>query len=153
MFVMKLFVRKLPNLVIALTAVLFLWAGLAKAVHPAEAYVGLVTIGINRFLAEGLILVVATTELALGVMLLKPHVSKPVRACTSGLLGVFCLYLYYLRTLADPPGCSCPGLHGIFDSARAQALLGLARNVVLLGMLAWAWGELDKRADLTKRAI
>lgn len=121
------------------SALLFLWAGIDMALHPATVFLTLATLGLSLKLAEWLTIIVAALEATAGIMLLN-HIRFPEATIfTNGLLLIFCAFLYFLRTLANPPSCGCPGLHGIFDSAHAEALLGLLRNVTLMLLLAWAY--------------
>ena len=58
---------------------------------------------------------------------------------TTGLMLVFTVFLWYLSTLAHPPACGCLGLTGLFENSRAEALLGVARNCLILWALKWAY--------------
>jgi hypothetical protein len=58
---------------------------------------------------------------------------------STALVFVFTGYLFYRSTLAHPPSCGCLGLTGIFQNSRHEALLGLARNFLILWLIKWSY--------------
>ena len=82
---------------------------------------------------------VIVLELCLGAILIQKLDLKFALIAATGLMFLFAGYLWYLSTLANPPSCGCLGLTGIFQNSRHEALLGLARNFLILWAIKWTY--------------
>ncbi len=115
-------------------AIIFLWSGLIKAIHPDDF--GRV---LYRILAQvpssetavllGLLIGVAETALGV-ILLLDPRSSKWIKLAIA-LLILYIAVLIRLLLMDDPPSCSClsvPGLHG----TTWEVIAGMARNAALI---------------------
>ncbi len=131
--------RRLPRCLPALIGLLFLYSSLAKMGHPGQATMALESLEIPYALAKWTIAGVTALELYLGVLLLLRWDLKFALGVTTGLMLIFTVFLWYLSTLAHPPACGCLGLTGLFENSRAEALLGVARNCLILWALKWAY--------------
>jgi len=70
----------------------------------------------------------------LGVLLLLSPTAA-FRWMAAGLLVAFTMFLTVLALSADPPSCGCFGLVMHFRSARTEAIIGIGRNLMLVGLL------------------
>lgn len=114
---------------------LFLWAGLHTIWQPAEVALALAVLTMNIKLSTVLAICVGVVQIHIGLLLLLRHSSDEALRWGIALLFCFTVFLWYLRTLATPPSCGCPGLHGLFSSNCDAALFGMIRNVVLMLLL------------------
>jgi len=130
-----------------LTAALFIWAGVSKALFPAQAVLALESLDLPRWTAETLVTIAAAVEIYLAAMLcLKQHRQVAIIGSMVCLL-VFTGYLFYLSRMANPPSCGCLGLTGIFKSNKQAAIIGLLRNGVLIATLNACYLS-NQRAEL-----
>jgi hypothetical protein len=118
-----------------LLGVLLLYSGAYKALLPGEATYALVSLGLRGWLAQGTIILVTAVELYLGVILLGKIDLKDGLSAATLLMFVFTAFLWYLSTLANPPACGCLGMKWAFDSGKQGAILGIARNCIILWLL------------------
>ena len=125
-----------PELLPVVLGVLFLYAGLHKALFPTEPALALESLEIPPALAKWVILIVTTLEIYLSILLLFRISLSSALTGASILLFAFATYLWYLSTLADPPSCGCIGLTSLFDSNKDAAIFGLVRNVLLLYLVS-----------------
>ncbi len=125
----------------AFMGVLFLWSGLHKVLHPAEATFALVSVGLPQAVANPAIIVATALELYLGLILLARSALKFAFICTTALLLAYTTFLWYLSTLAHPPSCGCLGLTGLFSSSKQEALFGILRNCALLWLLRLSYAH------------
>jgi len=128
---------KLIPLVPLLTGLLLAYAGFLKMVHPADSVLSLESLGSPRLVAELLIGTICAVELYLAFCLWLHPKDRANIMVTMCVFFLFTTYLTYLGTLADPPSCGCMGLTGVFESNKKNALVGAARNAILLLFLHW----------------
>jgi hypothetical protein len=117
---------------------LFLFAAAQRLLHPGPATMALESIDVPTGWARALVTMAIITEIYLGTLLVLRRDLRYALAASSALLLAFTGYLWFLTTLANPPSCGCLGLTGIFSNSRAEALLGLSRNVLLLWLIHWS---------------
>ena len=131
--------RCIGKLAPLLVGALFIYSGLYKLAYPGEATMALVSLDLPLALAIITIAAVTAVELYLGIILLLRVDMRYALWATTGLVFAFTIFLWHLSTLAHPPACGCMGLTGLFRSNRANALLGICRNVTLLWLLKFAY--------------
>lgn len=71
---------------------------------------------------------------------------REVIRMAQGVLVGFILFLGYLLTLAHPPDCGCGELLAFFKDAKANALFGICRNVVLITLFE-IWRQKTSPSD------
>ncbi len=128
---LALLLKAAPTLV----GILLLYAGIYKILFPSEATYALEALSMSYGLAAMIIATVTILELYLGVCLICKICFRFTLIAASSLFFGFTLFLWYLSTLADPPGCGCLGLETVFESTRANAVFGILRNCVILWVL------------------
>jgi hypothetical protein len=117
---------------------LLLYAGLYKAIKPAEAVLAVRSLEISLRLAEVSVSAVTVAEIYIGTLLVFGISYRwAIGTSLCCFLG-FTLFLWYLATLANPPTCGCPDLLGLFTSNRQKAVFGLIRNIIIMGLLLWS---------------
>lgn len=94
----------------------------------------------------GLVILVPAVELALGWLLIIGIAPRVALLGTALLLGMFTSYVAVLLwKYTVPPNCGCMGQFELLVSAgRPAAILALARNVLLIGAVAYAWWSLSR---------
>jgi hypothetical protein len=118
---------------------LFAYAGSYKLVHPGEATLALLTLGITQSLAVAGVMCVTAAELYLATILLTRSNLKFGLQVSTTLMLVFSLFLAYLSFIASPPSCGCMGLSTAFHSNKHNAIFALARNSLILWLLKAAY--------------
>ena len=118
---------------------IFLYAAIQKLLHPGPATMALESLDVPYSWAKTMVASVIVLELYLGVILILKLGVKFALVLATGVMFVFAGYLWYLSTLANPPSCGCLGLTGIFQNSRHEALLGLARNFLILCAIKWTY--------------
>ncbi len=118
-----------------LLGALLLYSGLYKALSPADATFALVSLDLPYWLARWAIILVTAIELYLGLLLVGKIDLRYGLAAATLLMFAFTAFLWYLSTLANPPACGCLGLTWAFASGKRGAVLGIARNCVILWLL------------------
>src|SRR5438094_1524992 len=118
---------------------IFLYAAIQKLLHPGPATMALESLDVPYSWAKTMVASVIVLELYLGVILILKLGVKFALVLATGVMFVFAGYLWYLSTLANPPSCGCLGLTGIFQNSRHEALLGLARNFLILWAIKWTY--------------
>lgn len=103
--------------------------------HPGQATFAIASLDFPHWVAHWTIIVVTAVELYLGVVLLGRIDLKYGLAATAALILAFTGFLWYLSTLASPPACGCLGLTAAFESGKKGAVIGIARNCVILWLL------------------
>lgn len=131
----RLLAKQVPTLI----GLLFLYSGFYKLIFPGEATAALIALGVGTKYALAAIAAVTAIEIYLGTILLLKIDLKNGLGVATALVLAFSLFLAALSTLAHPPSCGCMGLAAIFRSHKHNAILGLARNVLILWMLKWAY--------------
>ena len=124
---------------------LLLYSGVYKLVSPGEATLALKAMDLPIGLARWTIVAVTALELYLGVLLVGRSDLKFSLAAATVLMFAFTVFLWFLSTLAHPPSCGCLGLTGVFTAGKRGALLGIARNCVLLWLLKLAYDYYSPR--------
>ncbi|SRR6266511_1222022 len=115
--------------------VLLIYAGIYKLAFPGEATYALEALSLKYDIANALIVIITVAELYLGrLLLLRIHLRFALTASTV-LFFVFTCFLWYLATLAHPPGCGCLGFSTVFKSNKSNAVFGIMRNCLILWML------------------
>jgi hypothetical protein len=114
---------------------LLLYAGLHKLGFPGEAVYALQAVSLKHWTATALIGLVTAVELYLGFSLLSGKDLRFTLPCTVLLFFCFTVFLWYLSTLAHPPGCGCLGLSKVFQSNKSAAVFGIFRNCLVLWLL------------------
>jgi hypothetical protein len=97
------------------------------------------SLDLPHWLAHWTIMAVTAVELYLGVLLVGKIDLKYGLAAAMALMFAFTVFLWYLSTLADPPGCGCLGLTGAFTEGKKGAVLGVARNCLILWFLKMSY--------------
>jgi hypothetical protein len=127
--------RPIAKYVPTLLGLLLLYSGAYKMLRPGEATLAIASLDFPYWVAHWTVIVVTGVEIYLGVILLGRIDLRYGLAATTGLIFVFTAFLWYLSTLANPPACGCLGLTGAFESGKKGAVLGIARNCVILWLL------------------
>lgn len=125
-----------PVRAVALTVgFLFVWAALAKTFSPSPALSFLEFLGAHGVLGRVTLSATASIEFGIGCALLgRPFAAVP-RVIAAAMLLLFLLPLLAAIISKDAPACGCLGLVRVFESNRHEALLGIARNLLLAGGL------------------
>ena len=124
-----------------LLGTLFVYAGIQKLLHPGPATMALESLDVPYSWARAIVASVIVLELYLGAILIINLNLKFALVVATGVMFLFAGYLWYLSTLANPPSCGCLGLTGIFQNSRHEALLGLARNFLILWTIKWTYDQ------------
>lgn len=130
---------KIGKYVPAVLGVLLLYSGAYKLLSPGEATLALKSLDLPLVLARWTIGLVTILELYFGVLLVAKIELRFALAAATALIFVFTGFLWYLSTLANPPACGCMGLTGAFTEGKKGAVLGIARNCVILWLLKIAY--------------
>lgn len=134
----QMLLKQIPTLI----GILFVYSGILKLLHPAEAQYAIESLEVGHSLARGIITAVTIVELYLGVILIFKIDLRYAMIVATALVFAFAVFLFYLSTLAHPPKCGCLGLTRFFESNKAEALLGLFRNCVILWSLKLSYAHL-----------
>lgn len=139
--------KKIGKIVPAVIGALLLYSGIYKVVSPGEATLALKALDLPIWLAHSTIVVVTAVELYLGALLLGRIDLKFSLPAVTALMFAFTVFLWFLSTLAHPPSCGCLGLTGVFTAGKRGAVLGIARNCVILWLLrlGYDWYSADWR--------
>lgn len=118
---------------------LFVVAGLSKAIEGATTTAVIESLHVPHKLAfVGAILLIAV-ELYVGSgLLLVTSNPRFVRAAKM-LLAVFFVFLWYILVFSPGTSCGCGTLLNLVEDSEANALLGMVRNLVLIGLLHWCY--------------
>ncbi len=122
--------------------VLLVIAGIAKLFSPGVAIYGLEAVGVPEALATPGVVGLTVIELYLGIVLLLGWSTRIYLPAVIVMFLGFTAYLWYLSTLASPPGCGCLGLSEVFSSTKDQALFGMIRNTFLIGYMSASYSHL-----------
>ena len=137
--------KKIGKFVPFVIGALLPYSGMYKLVSPGEATLALKAMDLPIGLARWTIVVVTALELYLGVLLVGRSDLKFSLAAATVLMFAFTVFLWFLSTLAHPPSCGCLGLTGVFTAGKRGALLGIARNCVILWLLKLAYDHYSPR--------
>jgi len=129
---------RVQSVVAWLLGSVFLYGAISKVVE-AKATVEILkqVFGGGTEIMAGVLAAVVTLEFLLAYLLFYAPKKRFTLQLAFSTLIVFSAYLAYLGTLADPPDCGCGRLFKVFESNRKNAMLGVARNIVLCGAVAW----------------
>lgn len=119
--------------------VLLLYSGVYKLLSPGEATLALKSLDLSIGLARWTIGLVTILELYFGVLLVAKIDLKFALVAVMALMFLFTMFLWYLSTLAHPPACGCMGLTWAFTTGKKGAVLGIARNCIILWLLKIAY--------------
>lgn len=97
------------------------------------------------------LMVVPTSELAIGLAWLLGVLRRSMTACAIGMLVAFTIAYAVQRQFADPPSCGCFGLLERFRVVREASAAVLQRNLVLVGLLVI--GTVIMRLDKRRRQV
>lgn len=128
-----------PRLVLIGVGSLLLAASVAKAWHLDRFVLVLeflLSSWANPVVAGVLGALVVGIEGVLGSALILLPGARLLIAATGVMLLLFSAVLVYLAA-NDAPGCGCLG--AFVSNSRLDALLGIVRNIALMGLLAWSW--------------
>jgi hypothetical protein len=102
-------------------------------------------------LAIGLLVIM--TEIVLGVQMLFGRWDRPIRLVSLACVLFFSLALVPLALIRNAPSCGC---FGLFGSSSNDALIGLVRNGMLIGLIVFFprssfsnSAELNRQSDLS----
>ncbi len=139
------------HLVSALTGVVFVVAGVAKALSPEDTDAVLAMFTDHALLREGVLVALPRVECALGIAFVGGIRSSRLYGYTLALLGSFTAFLAMLW-IADPmETCSCFG--PVIDSWTGGGIVaGVLRNTVLM-MLVWLLWLCDLRSKTTRQGV
>ncbi len=113
-------------------AIFFLVAGIAKLAQPKSTSGALGVLRIPDSLRPAVTILLAATELAVGITLLLIH-GRAILIVPAIMLITFTAFLARLTYREEATACGCLG-----DLGSANNSLGLIRNTCLLGLLALA---------------
>ncbi|RMH27551.1 MAG: hypothetical protein D6693_05060 [Planctomycetota bacterium] len=82
--------------------------------------------------------ILVVLEIAIGCALLTAWRPRLVLRITVGVLSAFSAALVALLADSSAPTCGCTGAVRLAESARAENLLGLGRNAILIAACLWA---------------
>ena len=134
----------------ALLGAIFVYAGIYELFHPGPATMALESLDVPYSWAKAIVALVIVLEFYLGCSLILRLSLRFAMLSATALMLVFTGYLWYLSTLANPPSCGCLGLTGVFENSRHEALLGLARNFLILWAIKWSY---DRHFPANQTAI
>lgn len=118
-------------------ATLLLVAALTKTADPAGPAETLGQLGIfGGWIVPGVVATVGA-ESAMGAWLFLIGSELLIRRAAVGLFAALTCVLLVILASDNPPTCHCLGRLRVFDSARHEAMFGIARNVAMMALLAW----------------
>lgn len=127
--------RRIGKYVPLLLGLLFLYSGVYKLVSPGEATYALVSLDLPGWVARWAIIVVTALEFYLGIVLVRKIDVRYGLVAAMVLMLAFTAFLWYLSSLAHPPKCGCLGLTWAFGTGKKGAVIGIARNCIILWLL------------------
>jgi len=139
------------RLVSVLTGVVFVAAGVAKALSPDETDAVLAILTDHALLREGVLIGLPGVEYALGIAFVGGLRSSRLYGYTLALLGSFTAFLVMLW-IADPTEtCSCFG--PVIDSWTGGGFFaGAVRNTVLMMVVGLLW-LCELRSETTRQGV
>lgn len=128
----------------------FLLAARLKSVDMAEARLPIAfSLGAGRETANAILYVLLTYEVLLGILLISGWKRRQVVGAALVTLFAYTLFLLYLASDPEAPGCNCFGVKDTVASAQRSNLFGAARNIVLMAVAATVF-LLQREADQFK---
>lgn len=113
----------------------FLYYGCTKLPVLDETVLAIRMILPNQLAAETIAVLVTAAEIYLGLHLVISRDKTPYIYGLLALLSVFTVFLLYTLIIDNPVGCGCGGLLRLFASIKANAAVGIFRNVMLTLLL------------------
>jgi hypothetical protein len=123
----------LPRLV----GLLFLWAGIEKAIDPTRIQRVLAFDGIPQSLLPSAALVLWAGEIAIGLALMFNVAWRRTIPIAIFVLLAFSVQIAYLIVAQNAPDCACVDLLRKYQTAHQALVTGLVRNAVMAGCLEW----------------
>lgn len=117
-----------------IVGVFLLVSATLKAIHPTSLVPVLSFLGMSEIFIPFAVSLLVSVELILGIWLILLQ-SQLVVQLTTGMLLFFTLILGILLLAHDGPSCGCLGVVRLFKSNQSEALFGIGRNLLLIGML------------------
>ena len=118
-------------------ASLLLAAAITKAADPAAPAETLGQLGLFGGWIVPAVVATVVAESAVGAWLFFIGSERLVRRAGVGLFVALTCVLLVILASKNPPTCHCLGRIRVFDSARHEAMFGIARNVAMVALLAW----------------
>jgi len=118
--------------------ILFGLAGFLKAYDSVDLKLVLLFDGFPGHFVPVLVWCVILFEIALGLSLILDMGGKVLTRITLAVLIIYSAQLGFLLAFRQPPSCSCLGKWRVYKSNRKEAMVGLARNTLLISGLIWA---------------
>lgn len=117
---------------------LFIWAGVQKAIDPGKIIRVLEFDGLPHLLAVAGTHLVWVGEVVIGLLLCAGLWPRRVMMATIIVLLVFSLQLTYLIVAQNPPAdCGCVTIWQKYNDARLNMTIGLIRNALMAAGLEW----------------
>ncbi len=132
------FLKDWPQAAALIVAIIFFTAAWHHVVHPSQAEVALMAVGVSSPVARSIVFALGPIEFYLGILLVVGRWRVSGMKLSVIALFAFSTFLWKLQALPDPPACGCLGWGTTLRDTRHEILLGLLRNVVLLFALALA---------------
>jgi hypothetical protein len=117
----------------AAVALIFAVSAATKLRNPSAAVEGLRVLGIRARIDALVVAPLVVVELTVAILLLTLDGVAAVGPAILAL-AAFTAFLAYLARNAPETSCGCMG-----DVGSNEHMLGIARNVILLGLLVFAW--------------
>lgn len=130
-----------------IVGLVFIWAGVQKAIDPSKIIRVLEFDGLPHVLAVAGAHVVWVGELLLGLLLCAGLWPRRVMTASIVVLLVFSVQLAYLIVAQNPPDdCGCVIIWEKYRDARLNMTIGLIRNALMAVALEWARLRLVREA-------
>lgn len=113
----------------------FLFYGASKVANLSATIVSIDFLVHHKAVSKPLAAVVAAVDVYLGILLFFGGGKRRTVRVALAFLTVYTLFLCYLVSMKNPPNCGCGGMIQFFASNRANAAMGVLRNICLCGML------------------
>lgn len=123
-----------------------------KLLHPDSLDGLLRWAGVPGFLRTPVGASLVGAEATLAAMLILRSRDRATTVFAVAFLGIGSMALAAIALSRNPPNCGCMGMVRIFESERAEAVAGIGRNLVFLGLLAWRPRTMSDRAPRLRRA-
>jgi uncharacterized membrane protein YphA (DoxX/SURF4 family) len=145
--------RWVEQLIPRACGLLFIYAGVMKWWDPTKTHRVFAFDRIPEPLIKPLTMLVASGEIALGLLLvIGLFAMRRVIVATILLLFVYSIQLAVLIAAQNPPECSCAAaaeLLNRFKSAKLSLTLGLVRNALMMAALEWVRLRMAGRAMMS----
>ena|SRR5712691_8469367 len=135
-FVSSTWIRAAISIFVCACGLLFLYAGLLKAIDASDLLRVLGYYRLPDALAGVVVWAVTLGEVALGTLLLLKPLSKPLLYTLAAILIIYSVNLGILLSSEHAPSCGC--LMQEYEQGRQGKIVGLVRNCVLMAGIACA---------------